>query len=87
MQVVNSIRKYWHTSETNGTSRGKVLAHVRNSPYELVRLLDWFRLEVELRDEVIHAQGEQEAWGNRVGVWMARIEKRSNAGPEPRCAI
>ena len=35
----------------------------------------------------MHAQGVQDAWGDKVGVWMARIEKRSDASPEPRSAI
>jgi hypothetical protein len=35
----------------------------------------------------MHAQGVQDASGDEVGVWMARIEERSNASPEPRCAM
>ena len=35
----------------------------------------------------MHAQGVQETKGNKVGVWMARIEERSDAGLEPRSAM
>ena len=59
------------------------LTHVYTPPCGSVKLLVW----CNRMGAVMHAQGVQDAWGDKVGVWMARIEKRSDANPEPRSAI
>ena len=38
-------------------------------------------------EAAMHAQGVKDTRGDEVGVWMARIEERSDANPEPRSAI
>jgi len=53
-------------------------------PYDSAKLLVNFHLEVEVKSNMPGAVRGR--WVD-VGVWMARIEERSNAGPEPRSAM
>ena len=68
----------------------RTLAHVRSSPYDSAQLLVNFHLEVEMKSYMPGAVKGIVGWVwvcGRLGVWMARIEERSNASPEPRSAM
>ena len=70
---------------TNGTLRRGVLATVNTPPirFGMTNLVK-FHLKVEVKSYMPSAvRGRQVD----VGVWMARIEERSNASPEPRRAM
>ena len=75
------------------TSRGgaQAIAHAY-SPYGSVKLLVNFHLRVEVKSYMPGVVRGIVGWVwvwvcGRLGVWMARIEERSNASPEPRSAV
>ena len=73
------------------TSRGgaQAIAHAY-SPYDSAKLLVNFHLKVEVKSYMPGAVRGILGWVwvcGWLGVWMARIEERSNASPEPRSAM